>query len=171
MVQNPFYISIRIEPWITQEILGYIKERDHFLYLFKKHGNEEDYKYFCKMRNQVQKEIRKAKSSFFSNKIEESKNGSKGLWQHLKDLGYKGDEKGKSNIVLNIDGENCHEAEKIANHFNSFFTNIASLLVQRLPKPKFEFDADSEIFKIFYKEKNSKKYSVLLKVSHRGFCS
>ena len=29
--------------WITQEILEYIKEIDHFLYLFKKHGNREDY--------------------------------------------------------------------------------------------------------------------------------
>ena len=55
----------RTEPWIAQEILEYIKERDHFLYLFKKHGNKEDYIHFCKMRNQVQKEIRIAKSSFF----------------------------------------------------------------------------------------------------------
>lgn len=115
------------------------------------------------MRNQVQKEIKTAKSSFFSDKIEESKNDSKGLWQHLKDLGYKGEKKGKSNIVLNIEGENCHEADKIANHFNSFFTNIASVLVQKLPKPKLEFNVDSEIFKKFYKEKNSNNSLFCLK--------
>ena len=39
---------------------------------------------FANEEPKVQKEIRIAKSSFFSNKIEESKNDSNGLWQHLK---------------------------------------------------------------------------------------
>ena len=64
----------------------------------------------------------------------------------FKKIGYKGEKKGKNNIVLNNDGENCHEAEKTANHFNSFFTNIASVFVQKLPKLTFEFDVGSEIF-------------------------
>ena len=37
------------------------------------------------------------------------------------------------------------------------------MLVQKLPKPKFEFDVDSEIFKRFYKEKNSKNNQFCLK--------
>ena len=36
-------------------------------------------------------------------------------------------------------------------------------MVQKLPKPKFEFDFDSEIFKRFYKEKNPKNNQFCLK--------
>ena len=37
-------------------------------------------------------------------------------------------------IGLNIDDELCFDKHKVACHFNSFFTNVASNLVSKLPK-------------------------------------
>ena len=94
-----------------------------FCIFLKKHGNKDDYTHICKMKNQVQKEIRIAKSNFFSDKIEESKNDSKGFWQYLKHFEYKWEKRKAGRQHCFEHSENCHEAEKIANYFNSSFTN------------------------------------------------
>ena len=75
------------------------------------------------------------------------------LWKHLKDLGYQSCAKGSSNIVLDVDGEKCHDKKAVANHFNSFFTQIASELVNELPKQDSPFyDVDSVKFKEYYED-------------------
>ena len=74
---------------MTAEILDLIKNRDEFLYKFKKHNLQEEYKKYCKMRNKVLREISITKADFFSDKVEEIKFDSKKLWQQLKSLGYK----------------------------------------------------------------------------------
>ena len=124
----------RTEPWMSSEILELIHSRDKFLYSFKKSGIQEEYKRFCEMRNKVQREIKKAKSEYFSNKIDEDKENPRKLWKHLKDIGLKGKQKDDSSICLNIDGDICHDSKSVANHFNIFFTTIASSLVSKLPK-------------------------------------
>ena len=146
----------RTEPWLTAEILELIKIRDMFLYKFRKEKNSDFYKQFCFYRNKVQKEVKTAKSDFLSNKIEENKNNPKKLWEQIKSLGYINKSKSSPNIVLNIDNENCYEDKKIANHFNIFFTTVASVLVQKLPPCSQLFSTSSEKFKNFYKVRNSK---------------
>ena len=119
---------------MSPEILHMIRERDSHLYKFRKFGIPDDYKAFSCLRNKIQREIRTAKSEYFTSKVEEDRDDPKTLWQHLKNLGVKGKQKEKQNICLNINGEICHEPKTDADHFNSFFTNIASELVQKLPR-------------------------------------
>jgi hypothetical protein len=64
---------------------------------------------FGKLRNHVQRSCKIAKSEYFSSQIEENKNNPKKLWSNFKSLGYQKDPKSDPNIILNIDGENCHE--------------------------------------------------------------
>ena len=90
------------------------------MYKFRKDGHE-DHSLYSKYRNIVQREVKMAKSNYFSDKISENKNNPKSLWHHLKQLGYKAHKAVNSNIVLNIDDENCHSPLKVANHFNNFF--------------------------------------------------
>ena len=111
----------RTKPWTTAEILYLIKTRDEFLYKFKKHNLQEDYKKYCKMRNKVLREISITKADFFSNKVEENKFDSKKLWQQLKSLGYKNKQNESSKIVLKIDNAMCHDPKRIAESFNNFF--------------------------------------------------
>lgn len=62
------------------------------------------------------------------------------MWQHLTQFGYKSFNTGNDNIVLNIEGLNCHSPKKVANHFNNYFTTVASKLVEKLPCPSKLFD-------------------------------
>ena len=48
--------------------------------------------------------------------------------------------------VLEIDGKLCFDSTKIAQHFNEFFINIASKLVDKLPKCSNMFSVASSAF-------------------------
>ena len=67
-------IKTRTEPWMNSEILELIRERDKFLKLANKNKNNKDLRLkFNSLRNKVQSEIKKAKSVYLKNKIEENK--------------------------------------------------------------------------------------------------
>ena len=116
---------------MTSEILDDIRKRDAFLTIYKKTKSDHHYKLFCIERNKVQRNIRTAKEEFIAGKIEEAKKSPKKLWQHLKSLGYSSKKKDGSSIVLNVAGQACHNLTDIANHFNTFFTTVASSLVDK----------------------------------------
>lgn len=66
-------VKQRTEPFMTSYILGLIRDMDKYSYLYKKHKNQEDSKHFCKLGILVQRKIRKARSSYFQDKIEENR--------------------------------------------------------------------------------------------------
>ena len=84
----------RSEPWITHEILELIKERDKVLLEFKRSNQKSSYEQFCKIRNLIQNKVKKAKNSFYNDKVEECKHGkgsSSQLWKTLKSIGLSKD--------------------------------------------------------------------------------
>ena len=50
-------------------ILDLIRQRDIYSYQYKKSKDKDVYKVFCQFRNNVQKEIKTAKSFFFQTKL------------------------------------------------------------------------------------------------------
>ena len=81
----------RTEPWMKSNILDMIKERDSYLYKFRKSGFNDDYKYFSILRHKVQRSIKNANTEYFSDKIEEDKeNPKKNFGNILKILVLKG---------------------------------------------------------------------------------
>ena len=154
----------RTEPWMTSDILQSIQERDNWLNKFRKTRDPDDYKAYCKLRNDIQRKTRNSKSEYLANKIDENRNNPKKLWQQLKTLGYNSKGKQSSNVVLDIDGETCFDSKKVANCFNNFFTSIASTLVERLPPPLNLFDTRSETFQDFYRNRDVQNGFVLASV-------
>ena len=76
-----------------------------FLSRFKRNRNDSSvYKDYCKVRNQVQRDIKTAKANFFLGKIRQSDGDSNKLWGLLKSLGYS-DGNVSSRIVLEQNGE------------------------------------------------------------------
>lgn len=143
----------RTEPWINAEILSKIRLRDEILYKFRKLKCNELYRRYCQLRNEVQRLVRCAKSSYLLDKVEEHKNDSRKLWQDLKLTGYKSKLKNSGNFVLNIDGNNCYDSHKLADHFNKFYTSVASSLVDRLPSPPNIYNPNGNVCKQFYNDK------------------
>ena len=78
----------RSEPWITSELLDDIKARDQDLENFQKTKTDENYNYFCNLRNRVQYNIKKVERDYFYNKISECKNSFTDIWKALKSLGF-----------------------------------------------------------------------------------
>ena len=102
----------------------------------------------------MQREIRKAKTNFFKDKIEENKDNPKNLWKHFKSLGYSSKSSSKSKIILDIDNNLCFNPKENSNHMNNYFLNVASNLVDLLPPAPGIFSTMSNLFKNYYYNKN-----------------
>ena len=66
-------------------------------------------------------------------------------------MAIKNQKKADSNIILNINGETCHDQKTIADHFNHLLTTVASSLIEKLPPASKLFDYNSTVYKDFYK--------------------
>ena len=114
-------------------ILELIRERDKVLYKSNKNKDDRELRSkFNLLRNKVQREIRKAKTNFFKDKIEENKDNPKKLWKQFKSLGYSSKSTSNSKIILDINNDPCFEPPKISDHMNNSFLNVASNLVSML---------------------------------------
>ena len=80
---------------MTSDIIEMIRERDRFLYIFKKSKLPEDHRKFCELRNKVQRQVKTAKSEYFSNQIEQDRDNPKKIMEPLKGYWFKGQTKGR----------------------------------------------------------------------------
>jgi hypothetical protein len=99
-----------------------------------------------------------AKSKYFKGQILDNKNDNKKLWHNIKSLGYSNNKKESPKIVLSNDGETYHDPCRVASHFNNFFTNIASNLVQKLPAAKNLYSVASDTIRNFYRNISQKDF-------------
>ena len=156
-------IKTRTEPWMNNKILELIQERDKALNLaIKNKTNNVLRQRFNFLRNKVQREVKKGKTDYFKNKIDENKNNPKQLWKQFKSLGYSNKSKVNSKIVLETDDEICFEPQKIAQYMNNNFFNIAFFLVNKLPSPLNIFTINSSLLKKNYSTKNVMPNSFVL---------
>ena len=151
--QKKLRIKQRTEPWMTSEILQKIAARDGLLYLMRENDDGNLKENFKKLRNEIQREVKIAKSSFMEQELEQNINKPKKLWQNLQSLGYSNKTKSRTNIVLRISDKLCYDTLEICNHINDFFTNIASNLVKKLPTASGIYSTNSKKFKDFYSNK------------------
>ena len=157
-------IKNRTEPWMNSIILNLIRERDKILYKSNKNKNDKELRSkFNSLRNKVQREIRKAKTNFFKDKIEENKDNPKNLWKQFKSLGYSSKSSSKSKVILDIDNNLCFNTKENSNHMNNYFLNVASNLVDLLPPAPGIFSIMSNLFKKYYYDKNVIPNSFILK--------
>ncbi len=80
-------VKQRSEPWFDTELRNLIQERDKMLIKFRKSKDHFFYSKYKVLRNKVQYKIKRAKSKYYQDKVEENSNNPKKLWGFLKDLG------------------------------------------------------------------------------------
>ena len=138
-------------PWINNEILVLIFERDNTLLKANSDLENRDIRVqYNKLRNKVTKTIRQTKVGYFRNKVEENKNNPKLLWKQFKSIGYRNKSKEKSRIVLEINNEKCFDSKKITDFMCNFFTNVAKTLQDKITDLPKIFDTHSQRFKGYY---------------------
>ena len=76
----------RSDPWMDNEILLAICDRDNALQNCKKLNSPENHKIYCILRNKVQYKVRKMKQKIFKDKIVQCRNSSSDLWKTLKNV-------------------------------------------------------------------------------------
>ena len=120
-------IKGKISPWITSEIKAEMNKRDSLLRKFRKSRSETDHENFKCQRNTVNKLVKKAKSQYHQDQLNECANEPKDFWKSLKSIFPV---KGKEKLVksFHINNELTHDSKEIASGFNTFFANVASVV-------------------------------------------
>ena len=151
-------IKTHSEPWMNSDILTAMKTRDDKcsellkckLNLNKQPNSDLQTQLGIlqtqrnTLRNTVTTMIRSAKKTFINEKTEENRNNPRELWKLLNNqLSYGHKPKTKtSNINIKSEQTLITDKQDVANHLNSFFTNMATTLVNKLPPHSGRFDND-----------------------------
>ena len=130
--------------WFDREVADLIHVRVKLFLKFKKsklHIDEEIYK---KIRNQVQKLIKKKKRNFYEINLKQKINKPKEIWKTLKSMGLPSKTASASNICLKNRNEMVFNDTKNCSIFKSFFSSLAQNLVSKLP-PSPNFFTESKV--------------------------
>ena len=144
----------KTEMWFTSEIVNLIRQRDHAYNVFIKSKSSDHHTEYKRLRNLTQSAIKHAKQNYVKEHLTENSGCIKKLWKSIKNLGFMGKIKAQNiNIGLRKDNDIVFDKKYVANKFNSFFCNIAQLLVEKLP-PNDKVDYES--VRNFYADKKVK---------------
>ena len=116
---------------------GILISRKNKLDLYKKFlfsqnpENENRYKTY---RNLYNKTVKAAKVLYYEKKLESNKSDPKKMWGTLNEAINRSSSKSTIINEINVKGESVHEAGKIANEFNIFFSEIADKILKDIPE-------------------------------------
>ena len=136
-------VKSKPSPWMTSDILKIIKERDKLKakahkakFNFVNENNlaikndkqtfyDNLWKEYRMLRNKVTTKIRKARRSFYSNKLSAAENPNQ-IWNILKDV--------MPNKTPSQTGHSNSNTISQANQFNDYFANVGSELASKIPQ-------------------------------------
>ena len=118
-----------IKPWISNEILSYIRKRHHYYILLRKKIISK--KTYSNYRNFVTNKIRFAKKNFFIDKFQEIKGDIRQTWKIINNVLRPKTNK-KVNLVNEIITNDVvyRDPNNICKLFNDFFVNIGRDLAE-----------------------------------------
>ena len=126
-----FKIKKLKEPWITNEILENIHDKDILLRNAKRTNSQNVWILASNARNSLNVEIRNIKADFIQENLEENQGDSKKFWKDIQIiLPKKGSSDPRKYIIKNNLGEPIYDANKAANFMNDYFVNVGPTLAQ-----------------------------------------
>ena len=124
-------------PYITAEMRKLIRTRDYLKKKANKTGSKYLHQAFQQIRNKVKYGIRKLRSEYYRNKIEENRGNLKATWKILKEVTNKGNKSTDINEVL-FEGEKVTDVKIIPEAFHHHFASIGGKLASDIPEPKMQ---------------------------------
>ena len=134
--KKTFNIKQVKDPWITNEILEAIHDKDHLLSRAKRTNDPTDWVIARRRRNEVKNLVKRAKANFVIDNLNEHKNDSKKFWKSLSDILPTKINNKSQKISLKDNNDNLILDDKIAaNMMNNFFTSVGPTLAEQFNDP------------------------------------
>ena len=126
--QRKYRVKEILNPWVTNEILEEIRDKDSLMRTAKASGREEDWILAKRERNRVRKLVKDAKANFVKDQQRELKGEPKKFWKLISSI--VPNKKGQTSKINLVDKETKVEFKEneAANCINSFFSNIGAQL-------------------------------------------
>ncbi|XP_038047487.1 uncharacterized protein LOC119721478 [Patiria miniata] len=118
-------------PWITDDIVKLMKERDQIHKAAVKHNCQNLWNEYRCLRNKVTHMMQKQKTDHYCGLIRDNAGNSKKIWSCLKEVTPKQGRILPSSIEVN--GSDCSDSDQIANAFNDYFVTCAQNVTKDLP--------------------------------------
>ena len=119
------FINIRTNspPWITQEVVEAINDRNALFSKFHKKDGDVDIAMARQARNNTNKLVLNAKSEYIKNALEQNKDDPKKFWRILNNTLLKS-EKDSANIVFDMGNNQYSSCSDSCEIINSHFANV-----------------------------------------------
>jgi hypothetical protein len=119
-------------PWYTKELGALNDEKEaHYMNYVRNKNNVYLRTKYITSRNLYFQRIKTTKRAFFQNHLSKVKNDIKGTWKVINSV--LGRTKGKQLFKLTVEGRDLKNEFEIANEFNKYFSNVADILVSKIP--------------------------------------
>ena len=122
------YVRGRSNPWLTRELKDAMHIRDNYLKRYKISKLDDDWDRYKRQRNLVTRITRSAKANHIRKTLTDSQGDPSSFWKNIKSC-YPTKKSTISSKSLLINGELTSNKLSIANAFCSFFTQIATKLM------------------------------------------
>ena len=136
--QKSFRVKEVREPWVSNEIIEEIKDKDRSLRIAKRSGKAEDWATAKRDRNRVGRLVEQAKSNFLKEQQVEHADDPKKFWRIVKGI-IPGKNSKSSSISLSNIGEDGTEttikSSQVATFINEYFCSIGPKLAQKHKAP------------------------------------
>ena len=134
---------LKSKPWINNEILTKIKQRDK---LFHKYCKEKDsnkkvelHNEYKIIRNVITKLKRNSKIEFYKNYFQMNTNKLSAVWKGIRALVNLNTKTRKDIKIIDVKGANITDPKNIAQHFNEYFTNVGPSIDKKIHQSKYDF--------------------------------
>ena len=124
-------VNAQREPWITNEAIEAIRDKDRVLRKAKKSGKVEDWELARRVRNQVGRDLENLRADFLKRQQENNPDNPKKFWKNITSIFPS--KAGKANSIWLKDQVTKGDIESVntASYINKFFTNIGPELVKK----------------------------------------
>ena len=127
---NKREIKLKSKPWINNDILSEMKERDKLLHKYCKLKDKNSinalniYTQYKIIRNNLTKSKRESKIKYYKEFFEANKKKSSTLWKGIKSLVNINNSSKKDIKLISDNGMSVSDPKMIAELFNNYFVNI-----------------------------------------------
>ena len=135
--------KLKAKPWINNEIIKKIRQRDNLLHKYHKSKDAnhkklvyQKYKY---LRNNITKLKRDAKKKYYKEYFEFNRSKIATIWKGIKSIVKIKATSRKDITLTDDDGKDTTNPSKIANIFNNFFVNIGPEIDKTIPTLNSDF--------------------------------